>query len=86
MTSLVERLRADADRWMAGDMGRDNEEAGLLSNEAAATIEALCEALRNIARETSAENDAGENYRWDDREGALDFAYSTAQSALERVS
>lgn len=39
---IVEKLRADADRWMAADVGRDNEEAGLLAEEAAQTIEALC--------------------------------------------
>lgn len=43
---IVERLRRDADRWMAGDMGRDNEEAGWLSDEAATEIETLRAALK----------------------------------------
>lgn len=43
------------------------------------------EALREIAEATSAEPDAGENYRWDDREGALDFAYATAAAILAKL-
>lgn len=35
---LIKRLRADADRWMSGDFGRDNEEAGMLSHDAADRI------------------------------------------------
>lgn len=38
---LIKRLRADADRWMSGDFGRDNEEAGFLSHDAAETIARL---------------------------------------------
>lgn len=47
---IVERLNADADRWMAGDTGRDNEEAGLLSSEAADTITDLLAALEGLER------------------------------------
>src|SRR3546814_18261370 len=36
---LIAQLRADADRWMSGALGRDNEEAGMLSHGAAAAIE-----------------------------------------------
>ena len=43
----------------------------------------LADALDKIAEATSAEPDAGENYRWDDREGALDYAYATARQALK---
>lgn len=60
------RLIANAERMEAG----------------ADAIEALLEALQAIAEATSAEDDAGENYRWDDREGALDFAYATAFAAI----
>lgn len=42
---IVERLRADADKWMAGEMDRDNEESGLLSHEAATEITRLRIAL-----------------------------------------
>ena len=45
-------------------------------------VQKLVEALESIKEATSAEDDAGENYRWDDREGALDFAYATANRAL----
>ncbi len=45
-------------------------------------IARLTKALEEIAEATSAEPDAGENYRWDDREGALDYAYSRATQAL----
>ena len=43
------------------------------------------EALEDIAQETSAEEDAGENYRWDDREGALDYAYARARATLAKI-
>lgn len=43
----------------------------------------LVGALENIREATSAEDDAGENYRWDDREGALDYAYAEADRALK---
>lgn len=55
--------------------------AGLAST-AQPEVKALVEALEAIKAQTSAEDDAGENYRWDDREGALDFAYATAAQAL----
>src|SRR3546814_15356900 len=42
---LIAQLRADADRWMSGDFGRDNEEAGMLSTGAAAEIERLMHVL-----------------------------------------
>jgi len=45
-------------------------------------VEVLVAALRDIAEATSAEDDAGENYRWDDREGALDYAYAVAKRGL----
>lgn len=45
----------------------------------------LLAALGAIAEATSAEDDAGENYRWDDREGALDYAYATAAEAIAKV-
>src|SRR3546814_11363092 len=38
---VIAQLRADADRWMSGDFGRDNEEAGMLSHGAAEEIERL---------------------------------------------
>lgn len=38
MSDIVQRLNADADRWMSGDMVRDNEDAGTLSHEAAEEI------------------------------------------------
>lgn len=50
-----------------------------------AEVGSLREALANIAEATSAEADAGENYRWDDREGALDYAYATARAALTQT-
>jgi len=40
-TDIVDRLTDDANRWMSGDVGRDNEEAGMLSQEAADTITRL---------------------------------------------
>ena len=40
-SDLVERLHNDASRWMSGDMARDNEEAGQLSDEASQAITAL---------------------------------------------
>lgn len=49
-------------------------------------VSALEEALRDIADATSAEDDAGENYRWDDREGALDYAYAKSRAALDRLA
>lgn len=45
----------------------------------------LLEALEKIAEATSAEDDAGENYRWDDREGALDYAFATARAAIAKA-
>lgn len=45
-------------------------------------VQKLVDALESIKAQTSAEDDAGENYRCDDREGALDFAYATANRAL----
>jgi hypothetical protein len=45
---IIQRLRDDANLWMSCEAGRDNEVAGLLSFEAAETIEALCEALQSI--------------------------------------
>ena len=53
-----------------------------LASTAQPEVKALVEALEAIKAQTSAEDDAGENYRWDDREGALDFAYATAAQAL----
>lgn len=47
-----------------------------------AAAPALLEALEAIAEATSAEDDAGENYRWDDREGALDYTYAKARAAI----
>lgn len=46
----------------------------------------LLEALRDIAEATSAEDDAGENYRADDREGALDYAYAKAMQAIAKAT
>lgn len=46
----------------------------------------LLEALGNIAEATSAEEDAGDNYRSDDREGALDYAYATAIAAISKAT
>ena len=53
-----------------------------LASTAQPEVKALVEALEAIKAQTSAEDDAGKNYRWDDREGALDFAYATAAQAL----
>ncbi len=80
-TPLVERLRVDAE-WHR--RCRRADQAGH-ADDAATLITELIEALEAIARETSAEDDAGENYRWDDREGVLDYAYATAVAALAKV-
>lgn len=58
------------------------KENARLASTAQPEVKALVEALEAIKAQTSAEDDAGENYRWDDREGALDFAYATAAQAL----
>jgi hypothetical protein len=49
--NLIERLRADADRWMSGDFGRDNEEAGMLSHDAADEITRLRAELSSLRGE-----------------------------------
>ena len=79
-----------AARILAGDKtlgdNRDCIEQAFAAHRLASTaqpeVKALVEALEAIKAQTSAEDDAGENYRWDDREGALDFAYATAAQAL----
>tara|TARA_Y100001933_G_scaffold90783_2_gene91768 strand:- start:1003 stop:1350 length:348 start_codon:yes stop_codon:yes gene_type:complete len=77
--------------WVSGIAPRDCElyqrvdqpaTAHRLAPTAQPEVKALVEALEAIKAQTSAEDDAGENYRWDDREGALDFAYATAAQAL----
>ncbi|CDO34654.1 hypothetical protein [Novosphingobium sp. KN65.2] len=70
MAEEIANLRHDVERHIQA------------ANSEAERVAKLEGALREIAVETSAEEDAGENYRWDDREGALDFAYSTARAAL----
>lgn len=76
-----ERLQRIAARKEARDQAVLNARAALAST-AQPEVKALVEALEAIKAQTSAEDDAGENYRWDDREGALDFAYATAAQAL----
>jgi len=71
--------------WQVVEDGRHGSSAASLTIQRAfeERERVLREALKDIAEATSAEDDAGENYRWDDREGALDYAYATATAALK---
>ena len=73
--------RRDFDKMKSGSWD-DHSLIQAFARHRTAEVERLREALRSIAEATSAEDDAGENYRWDDREGALDYAYATARAAL----